>query len=54
VINVDPSGKIRLSRKALLQEGGGEGSGTSPAPATQSHGEGSEGGHSRPARRRER
>jgi polyribonucleotide nucleotidyltransferase len=51
VINVDPSGKIRLSRKALLQEGG-EGAG-SPAPATQSQGGGSEGG-SRPARRRER
>jgi polyribonucleotide nucleotidyltransferase len=52
VINVDPSGKIRLSRKALLQEGG-EGSG-SPAPATQSQGGGPDGGHSRPARRRER
>jgi polyribonucleotide nucleotidyltransferase len=53
VINVDPSGKIRLSRKALLTEGG-EGSG-SPAPAGQSHGGGSDdGGSSRPARRRER
>jgi polyribonucleotide nucleotidyltransferase len=51
VINVDPSGKIRLSRKALLTEGG-EGS-SSPAPAAQSHG-GShdDGGSSRPARRR--
>jgi polyribonucleotide nucleotidyltransferase len=49
VINVDPSGKIRLSRKALLQEGG-EGSG-SPAPAAHSHGQ-PEGSGSRPARRR--
>jgi polyribonucleotide nucleotidyltransferase len=49
VINVDPSGKIRLSRKALLTEGG-EGS---PAPAAQSHGGGSEGGGA-PRRERER
>jgi polyribonucleotide nucleotidyltransferase len=33
VINVDPSGKIRLSRKALLTEGGGEG-GSTPPPSS--------------------
>ncbi len=32
VINVDPSGKIRLSRKALLTEGG-EGGGSTPSPS---------------------
>jgi polyribonucleotide nucleotidyltransferase len=36
VINVDPSGKIRLSRKALLQDQGGQ-----PAEAAVSTGEGS-------------
>jgi polyribonucleotide nucleotidyltransferase len=50
VINVDPSGKIRLSRKALLTEGG-EGS---PAPAAQSQGGGSEGGAPRRERERRR
>ncbi len=33
VINIDPTGKIRLSRKALLQEGGT----TPPAPAAPPH-----------------
>jgi polyribonucleotide nucleotidyltransferase len=33
VINIDPTGKIRLSRKALLQEGGS----TPPAPAAPPH-----------------
>jgi polyribonucleotide nucleotidyltransferase len=33
VINIDPTGKIRLSRKALLQEGGT----TPPPPAAQPH-----------------
>jgi polyribonucleotide nucleotidyltransferase len=31
VINIDPSGKIRLSRKALLDEGGPAGEGAAPA-----------------------
>jgi polyribonucleotide nucleotidyltransferase len=48
VINVDPSGKIRLSRKALLTEGG-EGAGAAPVP--QSEGQ-PDGGAPRPARRR--
>src|SRR5512142_3247806 len=46
VINIDPSGKIRLSRKALLDEGGADGT---PAPAgsgpvAPSHGHGHPGG----------
>jgi polyribonucleotide nucleotidyltransferase len=40
VINVDPSGKIRLSRKALLQEGG-EGGGASTAGPAPGSGSGS-------------
>jgi polyribonucleotide nucleotidyltransferase len=39
VINVDPSGKIRLSRKALLTEGG-EGGSTPAAPAPHGGGDG--------------
>jgi polyribonucleotide nucleotidyltransferase len=49
VINVDPSGKIRLSRKALLQAEGGQ-----PAEGA-SEGEGSSSGprdHGRPPRKR--
>jgi polyribonucleotide nucleotidyltransferase len=43
VINVDPSGKIRLSRKALLTEGGEGGGGSTPAePAPQGGGDGGE------------
>jgi polyribonucleotide nucleotidyltransferase len=45
VINVDPSGKIRLSRKALLQEGGDSG-GSSPSSEPQPTG-GGEGGERR-------
>jgi polyribonucleotide nucleotidyltransferase len=33
VINIDPTGKIRLSRKALLQEQGGTPPATPAAPA---------------------
>jgi polyribonucleotide nucleotidyltransferase len=33
VVNIDPSGKIRLSRKALLQEAQGEGGGEGQPPA---------------------
>jgi polyribonucleotide nucleotidyltransferase len=36
VINIDPTGKIRLSRKALLQEEGTAGTGD-PAAAPQHH-----------------
>jgi polyribonucleotide nucleotidyltransferase len=52
VVSIDPSGKIRLSRKALLEEaaggtpsegGGGAGGGASHAHAGQGHG----GGHGR-------
>jgi polyribonucleotide nucleotidyltransferase len=49
VINVDPSGKIRLSRKALLTEGG-EGGGSTPSPEPQPQG-GGDGGERRPRRR---
>jgi polyribonucleotide nucleotidyltransferase len=35
VINVDPTGKIRLSRKALLQEEAAKSSAEAPAPATK-------------------
>jgi polyribonucleotide nucleotidyltransferase len=54
VINVDPSGKIRLSRKALLQEGGEGGEGGNAPAAAQSHGGGGgpEGGAPRRERRR--
>jgi polyribonucleotide nucleotidyltransferase len=47
VINIDPSGKIRLSRKALLEDGAG-GEAQAPAGATaaapQGHGHGGHGG----------
>jgi polyribonucleotide nucleotidyltransferase len=46
VINVDPSGKIRLSRKALLQEGGEGGGGSTPSTEPQPTG-GGEGGERR-------
>jgi polyribonucleotide nucleotidyltransferase len=42
VINVDPSGKIRLSRKALLTEGGEGGGSTSSEPQPTGGGEGGE------------
>jgi polyribonucleotide nucleotidyltransferase len=50
VINIDPSGKVRLSRKALLlEESGGE----QPAgPPRDSGGQGPEGGHGRGGRGR--
>jgi polyribonucleotide nucleotidyltransferase len=35
VINIDPTGKIRLSRKALLQEEAGKGEQTAAAPAVK-------------------
>jgi polyribonucleotide nucleotidyltransferase len=38
VINIDPTGKIRLSRKALLNEGG-EQPATAPAGADSGDGE---------------
>ena len=50
VINVDPSGKIRLSRKALLTEGGGEGGRFDAASPSPSPG-GGDGGERRPRRR---
>jgi len=43
VVNIDPSGKIRLSRKALLESEGGP-----PAPAPGSVPEGGSGGEGRP------
>ncbi len=48
VINVDPSGKIRLSRKALLTEGGGEGG---PAPSAEPQPQGGGDGGERRRRR---
>jgi len=59
VVSIDPSGKIRLSRKALLDEaeggappeGGGTGGGEGQPPAgSHSHGPG--GGHGRDRDRR--
>jgi polyribonucleotide nucleotidyltransferase len=59
VVSIDPSGKIRLSRKALLDEaqggggpeggsGGGDGGGDShPHSGEHSHGHGPSGGHGR-------
>jgi polyribonucleotide nucleotidyltransferase len=49
VVNIDPSGKIRLSRKALLTdaEGGAPVEGGAPAEAGASAGSGG-GGHDRP------
>jgi predicted RNA-binding protein with RPS1 domain len=35
VINIDPTGKIRLSRKALLQEEAAKAGAETPAPATK-------------------
>jgi polyribonucleotide nucleotidyltransferase len=63
VVSIDPSGKIRLSRKALLDEaqggapeggsGGGDGGGGSHAQAgAHSHGHGPSGGHGRDRDRR--
>jgi polyribonucleotide nucleotidyltransferase len=51
VINIDPSGKIRLSRKVLLQEEAGE----TPAPRPEGSGGpgGDRGGHGDRGRRRE-
>jgi polyribonucleotide nucleotidyltransferase len=54
VVSIDPSGKIRLSRKALLEEaqGGSAGEGGSGAPGGQGSGSGSGGsGHSGEHRR---
>jgi polyribonucleotide nucleotidyltransferase len=46
VINIDPSGKIRLSRKALLEGGeGGEGAAPGPAPHGDGGAHGSRGPH---------
>jgi polyribonucleotide nucleotidyltransferase len=49
VVNIDPSGKIRLSRKALLSEAEGGGSGadaaSAPAGASAGGGRGGEGRH---------
>jgi polyribonucleotide nucleotidyltransferase len=64
VVSIDPSGKIRLSRKALLDEaqggggpeggsGGGDGGGDShPHSGEHSHGHGPSGGHGRDRDRR--
>jgi polyribonucleotide nucleotidyltransferase len=65
VVTIDPSGKIRLSRKALLEEaqggpgaaggeGGAEGSGPAPGGGSHGHGHGhgpggGHGGHGRPS-----
>ena len=37
VINIDPSGKVRLSRKALLQESGGAGTPSKPGDGGREH-----------------
>jgi polyribonucleotide nucleotidyltransferase len=60
VVSIDPSGKIRLSRKALLDEaqggdgpGGGDGgSGSRPHPGEHAQGHGHSGGHGRDRDRR--
>ena len=49
VINIDPTGKIRLSRKALLSDGAAPESGTEQAASAPS-GAGGGGGHDRPRR----
>ena len=47
VINIDPTGKIRLSRKALLQDEGAAGSPAAAAPSPEGDGGGRPQGHGR-------
>jgi polyribonucleotide nucleotidyltransferase len=59
VINFDPSGKVRLSRKALLQDAGGSSEAGASDGGQREHREGHRehreggGGHRRPRPRRE-
>jgi polyribonucleotide nucleotidyltransferase len=52
VINIDPSGKVRLSRKALLEPAAGAAPGAAPEGGGHGYGGGhGHGGHGRPPRR---
>ena len=48
VVNIDPSGKIRLSRKALLADADGVIGGSAPSGDEAGAGAGAGGGHDRP------
>jgi polyribonucleotide nucleotidyltransferase len=48
VVNIDPSGKIRLSRKALLADANGVIGGTAPSGDEAGAGAGAGSGHDRP------